>query len=88
MAEEIDQSNIKYVYIWQTTFYPDNVPLWKGPLAAMTQNYYFLTKKEVDAYLEEKKNLKYQLVTNKILAIKMEDKYYPLSEQFVIGKAT
>jgi hypothetical protein len=71
-----------FVYIFQATYTPENVPLWQGVNAALPRHWMFKTEEELNAFLEKNNEIIHCIKRYKILAAKVEDKYYPLKEPF------
>ncbi len=81
MSENIEAS---FKMIWVAKHYPENVPLYYGPRAAMPNYYYFKTKKELDIFIDA--NKQFYFYTGQILAIQHENSYYPLKKKITFTK--
>lgn len=78
MSETINHT---FNTVWMASYYPDNVPLWAGPLASMPKNYYFKTKEELDEFLNKNDKIRFSFRVKSTLAIYHEGYYYPLPEK-------
>ncbi len=67
--------------IWMATYYPQDVPLWHGPMASMPKNYYFKTKEQLDEFLNQNDKIRFYFRTKSTIAITYEGFYYPLPEK-------
>lgn len=80
MAEEIQP---KFVVMWQARYFPPDVPLWKGPVAALPRDFYFRTKDELDKFMKDHDDQRFYFKVSKTVAVHHDNVYYPFIEQYV-----
>lgn len=66
----------KFITIWHARYIPDKTHAFEY---YPPQDYYFLTKDKLDAFIKKNDKIKFSIITNEAIAILKDNVFYPIS---------